>query len=334
MKRAGNLYESIAARENLRLAFCKAARGKHDRQEVIQFREALEDNLAKLQQQLVRQKPDIGHYHFFQVRDPKPRSICAASFPERVLHHAVMNICEPVLDRYAIHDSYACRKGKGSVRALERARWFTRKNNWYLKLDIRRYFDSIDQETVIRLLCRRFKDKPLLHLFEDLLATYHTEPGKGLPIGNLISQHLANFYLGHFDHWIKETLRVRCYLRYMDDFILFAENRLQLRQHLISLRAFLDTQLRLQPKDNVQLNRCRHGVPFLGFRVYPSRLKLGVRSKKRFRVKFRQYEQKFLAGQWTEKELIRHMEPLFGFSFIASSHGFRKHVIQRYGVLS
>ncbi|MBU4263238.1 MAG: hypothetical protein KKC76_15390 [Proteobacteria bacterium] len=91
-----------------------------------------------------------------------------------------MNICEPVLDRYAIHDSYACRKGKGSVRALARARWFSRKNNWYLKLDIRRYFDSIDHGVVIRLLHRRFKDKPLLHLFAQLLATYQTEPGRGM----------------------------------------------------------------------------------------------------------------------------------------------------------
>lgn len=213
MKRAGDLYASITEPDNLQLAFYKAAKGKHDRHEVILFRKALDDNLSLLRRQLIQRCPDVGHYRFFQVRDPKPRRICAASFPERVLHHAIMNICDPVLERYAIHDSYACRKGKGTIRALERARIFSRRNGWYLKLDIRRYFDSVDQKIMLNLLRRKFKDQKLLHLFEQLLDTYQTEPGKGLPIGNLISQHLANFYLGFFDHWIKESLRVRCYLR-------------------------------------------------------------------------------------------------------------------------
>ncbi len=118
MKRAGNLYTSITGYENLRLAFCKASRGKHDRPEVLSFRKNLEINLELMRQQLITEQPDIGHYRFFQVRDPKPRNICAASFPERVLHHAIMNSCEPVLERYAIYDSYACRKGKGTIKAL------------------------------------------------------------------------------------------------------------------------------------------------------------------------------------------------------------------------
>jgi hypothetical protein len=334
MKRVGNLYASIAEPDNLRLAYCKAARGKHARSEVVRFREDLAGNLTLLQQQLVRQKPDIGHYLFFQVLDPKPRNICAASFPERVLHHAVMNICEPVLERYAINDSYACRKGKGCIRALQRAQLFSQKNGWYLKLDIRHYFDSISHEIMTRLLRRRFKDKDLLNLFAQLLATYHIGQGKGVPIGNLVSQHLANFYLGHLDHWVKETLRVRCYLRYMDDFILFADNRVQLTRQLATIRNFLDNQLQLRLKDNVQLNQCRYGIPFLGFRVYPGCIRLGVQSKNRFRVKFRQYERKFFIGQWTEKELVRHIEPMLGFTYTASSQAFRKHVIRRYGVLS
>ena len=201
MKRAGNLYRLIVEPDNLRLAFCKAVKGKHDRLEVIGFRENLEENLQKIRHQLLLHAPDIGHYRFFRIHDPKPRSICAASFPERVLHHAIMNICEPILDSYAICDSYACRKNKGCHKALARARHFARNNNWYLKLDIRKYFDSIDHDVVMRLLSRRFKDRELLLLFEKLLATYHVELDKGLPIGSLISQHLANFYLGLFDHW-------------------------------------------------------------------------------------------------------------------------------------
>jgi len=230
MKRAGNLYGRIAEPLNLKLAFYMAAKGKLDRREIIQFANNLEYNLALLRHQLIYRQPDIGHYRFFRVRDPKPRNICAASFPERVLHHAIMNICESAFERYAVYDSYACRKGKGTIRALERARSFSRKNTWYLKLDIRHYFDSVDHSVLLRLLHRRFKDPQLLYLFAEIIATYHTSPGKGLPIGNLISQHFANYYLGILDHWIKEELRVRCYLRYMDDFILFADTRQKLQQ--------------------------------------------------------------------------------------------------------
>lgn len=118
MKRAGGLYHRICAYENQRLAFWKAARGKRDRREVIAFRKDFDTNIRKLREGLRTRRPDIGRYRFFQVHDPKPRNICAAAFPERVLHHAVMNICEPVLDAYAVYDSYACRKGKGNRQAL------------------------------------------------------------------------------------------------------------------------------------------------------------------------------------------------------------------------
>lgn len=245
-----------------------------------------------------------------------------------------MNICEPVLERYAIFDSYACRKGKGTIRAVNRAESFSRKNRWYLKLDIRHYFDSVDHDVMLNLLHRRFKDQPLLALLQRIIATYHIIPGKGLPIGNLISQHLANYYLGCLDHWIKEELQEQYYLRYMDDFIIFGNSRRHLKQQLAAIRAFLDAHLKLQLKNNIQLNRCGYGVPFLGFRVYPHIVELGSLSKKRFRVKFQKYEQKYLAGIWTETELIRHMEALFGYTFAVSSKSYRNHVIQRYGVLS
>ena len=144
MKRTGNLYALIYEPENLRMAFYKAAKGRQDRAEIIQYRRHLDFNLKSLHEQIVSENLQIGDYHFFRIRDPKPRHICAAAFPERVLHHAIMNVCEPVLDRYAITDSYACQKGKGSIKALHRAQKAMRVTRWYLKLDIRRFFDSID----------------------------------------------------------------------------------------------------------------------------------------------------------------------------------------------
>ena len=334
MKRAGNLYGRIAAYDNLCLAFWKAARGKRQRPDVIAFGNRFQANIRKLQFDLIHRRPEVGCYHFFEIRDPKPRSICAAAFPERVLHHAVMNVCEPVLERYAINDSYACRKGKGNRKALDRARVFARRFEWYLKLDIKKYFDSIDHAILLDLLARRFKDRDLLRLFRTLLDTYQTRPGKGLPIGNLVSQHLANFYLGVFDHWVKEELRVRGYLRYMDDFILFGREKALLKQALRRVADFLKQRLALDLNENVQLNRCAGGIPFLGYRVFPDHIRLAPRSRKRFIRRFKQYESRWLSGEWSESDLARHMEPLVDFTRVARADGFRRRVIARFGVPS
>ncbi len=334
MKRKGNLYHQIATHENLRLAFAKAAKGKRHRAEVIAFCQDFDVNIQKLREQLLSHSPNIGHYRFFQVRDPKHRQICAASFPERVLHHAMMNICEPMMESYSVYDSYACRKNKGSLKALARAREYAWKYGWYLKLDIRKYFDSIDHGILMSLLSRRFKDKELLELFHQIFATYHTQPGKGIPIGNLISQHSANFYLGYFDHWVKEERGIVGYVRYMDDFIVFAHEKARLKTELEQIKYFLEQKLALQLKGNIQLNRCCFGIPFLGFRIYPYDIRLSPKSRQRFIKKFREYEKKYARGRWTEKQLVQHVEPLIGFVRTANSSVFRRNVIQRCWVLS
>ena len=334
MKRAGNLYRRIPDYDNLCLAFWKAARGKHQRPDVVAFKNRFDENIQKLQNDLLARRPDVGDYRFFQVRDPKPRSICAASFPERVLHHAVMNVCEPVLEAHAVFDSYACRKGKGNRKALDRAQRFSRRFPWYLKLDIRKYFDSIDHADLMDGLARKFKDRDLLHLFRTLLETYYTAPGKGMPIGNLISQHLANFYLSGFDHWVKEDLKIRGYLRYMDDFILFGPDKPYLKAALTQVRVYLAEKLALELKDDIQLNRCAHGIPFIGYRVLPSHIRLSPRSKRRFISKFKEYESKWQSGEWSEADLVRHMEPLIDFTRAAHAGDFRRNVISRFGVPS
>lgn len=255
-------------------------------------------------------------------------------FQNVYFHHAVMNICEPCLDRYAIYDSYACRKDKGIRKALARAHGFMKKNTWFLKLDIAKYFDSIDHSVMLELLAMRFKDKRLLDLFEKLLSTYSTEPDRGVPIGNLISQHFANHYLSVFDHWIKEELRIKCYLRYMDDFLMFSNDPCFLKSALKEITSFLDNRLELKLKNDIQLNRCSHGVRFLGYRLVPGKILLSLRSKKRFTRKFRRYEDNYLAGIWDEDNLARHIEPLVDFTRAARADNFRRHVFSRYGALS
>ncbi len=333
MKRAKNLYDRIATQENLREAFRKAAISKRSKKGCIDFEADFQTNIQKLRSQLINETPDIGRYRFFTVRDPKNRKVCEASFPEQVLHHAIMNVCEPVLDSYAIYDSYACRKGKGNRRALQRAGEFARKNGWYLKLDIRKYFDSIDHDVMMALLERRFKDERLLRLFAKILDTYHTTPGKGIPIGNLISQHLANFYLGVLDHWIKNVRRIKAYIRYMDDFVLFAGSAPELQIELNEIRIFLKKGLDLRLKNDIQLNNCYLGLPFLGFRVFPNHIRLSPRSLRRYSEKLREYETYYKEGFWPEKELSRHVMSLNAFTDGGDALQIRRLVIERFGMV-
>jgi len=333
MKRVKNLYQLIPTHENLLEAFRKAAKGKQTNRQVIQFRSDFDANIRILQSQLLNKNPSIGHYHFFVVRDPKVRTICAAAFPERVLHHAIMNVCEPFMDSFAIYDSYACRKGKGNRKALARAQQFAKQYSWFLKLDIRKYFDSINHSIALRLLSRRFKDTDVLMLFQKILDTYHTQAGKGVPIGNLISQHLANFYLGGFDHWLKEVRKIKAYVRYMDDFILFAHDKSVLKTELKEIENYLKNELDLTLKQNIQLNQTYRGIPFLGFRVFPNHIHLLPQSRKRFLKRLREYEWNYCEGIWSEKELVRHMDPMIDFTKISDNTRFRRLIIERFGVL-
>ncbi|KAF0159729.1 MAG: reverse transcriptase family protein [Syntrophaceae bacterium] len=335
MKSVGDLYRQMADRDNIRLAFLKAARGKQARCDVIDFRANFDENIEILYSQMEERNPDIGHYRYFQVFDPKKRLICAASFPERVLHHAMMSVCEPVLESYAIADSYACRKGKGGQKAVLRAKEFAGRFDWFLKLDIRKYFDSIDHGILLAALARRFREKDILLLFEKIMASYQIEAGKGLPIGNLVSQHLANFYLSVFDHWIKEERKVRGYVRYMDDFLIFGHDRDQLMdEELPAIKDFTQSRLSLTVKPDIQMNRCAGGIPFLGYRVFPQKILLTPHSKRRFVNKFRCYEGRWQKGEWSVDEHIRHMEPLIEFTRFADCVGFRNNVVSRFGVLS
>lgn len=331
MKRTGNLYYKIAEPDNLRLAFCKAVKGKQDRLEVMRFRVHFESNIMALRREILEKKLKVGDYRFFYVHDPKKRLICAACFRERVLHHAIMNVCEQTLDAYAVFDSYACRKGKGGRKAIERAKGFSGRFPWYLKLDIAKYFNSIGHEILMRHLERRFKDRELLDLFQRILNTYATQPGKGVPIGNLISQHMANFYLGCFDHWIKEVKSIRGYVRYMDDFVVWGSKKEALKEELDRIRQWLNENLCLTLNPKIQLNRSSRGMPFLGCRIYPGAIRLATSSRKRFIRKFRNYEKAFLKGEWNEETLSRHMTALVEFTRGAESAGFRTNVISRFG---
>ncbi|MCP4267732.1 MAG: reverse transcriptase [Candidatus Brocadiaceae bacterium] len=334
MKRAANLFEDIADLENLYFAYFKARKGKSGRAEVMRFRDNLHCELLSLRDDLMSGAITIGNYHYFEVRDPKQRQICAASFRERVLHHAIINVCGPYFEKFLIYDTYACIKGKGSQKAVERAQIFSRRNKFFLKLDIAKYFHSIDHTVLIRLIESMFKDEDLLHLFYEIVVSFEVAPGKGIPIGNLTSQYFANYYLGYLDHFIKEQLCIKYYVRYMDDFTVWSDDKKELKDALGKIKLFLTEKLLLDIKEPMQLNYSNRGVEFLGYRVFPDKIRLAKRSKRRFVKKFRDYECLYLSGKWSEDELVRHMLPLVAFTEHADAKAFRKNVIERYGVVS
>ncbi|MGH7494793.1 MAG: reverse transcriptase domain-containing protein, partial [bacterium] len=176
-------------------AFWRAARKKQDRVEVQRFARHLDEQLDRLARQIRNETLTLGHFNHFRIHDPKPREISAPGFRERVLHHALIHHLGPILDRAAVYDSYACRKGKGPVRAVLRAQQHLRRFSWYVQIDIRRYFDSIDHEILKGLVRRKLKDRGVLALCDRIIDSYHTTPGCGLPIGALTSQYFANLYL-------------------------------------------------------------------------------------------------------------------------------------------
>ncbi|MCI5210481.1 MAG: RNA-directed DNA polymerase, partial [Candidatus Electrothrix sp. ATG2] len=272
-----------------------------------------------------------GEYSTFQVRDPKPRQICAAPFHDRVVFHAVCNVLEPLFERRLIFDSWACRRGKGSHAAIKRAQYFSRRHEYFLQGDVHKYFDSIDHASLKILLRRIIKDKRLLALLDRIInhAPPGLPPGKGLPIGNLTSQHFANLYLGELDHFIKEVLHVRGYVRYMDDILLFADNKPTLHNAFAELKQFLAARLQLALKnENVIPTPVSEGIPFLGFRIFPAMIRLDRRTLRRFRRRFRHHEQEYLQGDLDADQLNSSVTAMFAHIDHGDTFRLRRKIIQ------
>ena len=255
----------------------------------------------------------FGRYHFFTVFDPKQRTICAASFPERVAFHAMMRICHPVFDNYQTPDSFASRKGLGQYAAIGRAQQLVRHFTWYAKLDVCKYFDSIDHGVMLAQLARLFKDRQLLLYFRDLLLSYETTPGCGLPIGNLTSQYFANHYLAVADHHARQQLHVAAMVRYMDDILLFCNDEERLMQQVHQYNIYARETLHLQMHPPV-VNRSAAGVPFLGYVVMLHHLRLNGRSQRRLRHKMGHLNYCLQEGFIDDATYARHATCLLAFA--------------------
>jgi RNA-directed DNA polymerase len=296
-----------------------ALRGHRNRPDAARFFYRLEENLLALRDEVLHGTFAPGSYYQFTIFEPKERVISAAPFRERVLHHALCQIFEPCLERISYEHSYACRKGKGLHLALRNAQRASRRWPFYLKLDVQKYFNTVDHDLLLASLRGRFLDGDFCDLFERIVR--HQVPGlplgKGLPIGNLTSQHLANFNLTPLDHFIRCELKLR-HFRYMDDFLIFGSNRSELRQAEEAIASFLMTHCKQVFKESARrLGPTMAGFTFLGFRVFPHHLKMKAENLKRFRRKMRAREAAFERGRLDEvsfalslRGLLNYAQPL------------------------
>lgn len=303
----------IADMENLRLAYWKAKRGKCAQREVLAFSvPSLDANLLQLREQMLNGTIEVESYRFFKIFDPKERQICAAPFPQRVLHHAIMTVCHDDFERRQIFDSYASRKGKGTYAALERAWAFQKKCRYCMKLDVRKFFDSIDHSVLQDQLKRMYKDEALLHLLSRIIDGYHSSSGRGLPIGNLISQYLANHYLSVLDHYAKEVLGVKAYVRYMDDIMVWDNDWAHLKGLGVRLRDFLQDQLHLSLKV-MQLRPTCQFTTFLGYRLSSCSMLLSQRSAMRYKRHIKELYHEYDTGQIDQRLMQQRLLPILSF---------------------
>ncbi len=292
-----NLYREICSFENLYRAYLKARKGKRNRQSVLRFTYGLEKNLFEIKEELESQSYKPGKYRAFFVNDPKKRLIKAAPFKDRVAHHALCNVIEPVFDKAFIYDSYACRRGKGTHAAVDRLQKFIRAMNggskrriYALKCDITKYFPSVDHETLVAVIGKKVKDKKTLWLIELIIqssADREAPRKSGIPIGNLTSQLFANIYLNELDCFVKHYLGVRRYVRYVDDFIILHESKQKLHGIQRKITEFLKSlHLELHPK-KARVFPVELGVDFLGYVVFCSHRRLRKANVKKFTRKLK-----------------------------------------------
>lgn len=311
-----HLYSQVCDIDNLYLAYRQARRGKRGRVPAASFEFNLEENILQLRDELLARTYTPGAYVSFTIHEPKRRLISAAPFRDRVVHHAVCNVIEPIFERRFIADSYANRVGKGTHKALDRCQEFARRLPYVLQCDVRQFFPSVDHAILRGVIARPIQDEDVLWLVDQILASgqgildaqyeMHWFSGddllaaarpRGLPIGNLTSQFWANVYLNELDQQVKRQLKCRHYVRYADDMLFFAADKPTLhvwRRAVID--ALADLRLVLH-EEQAQVYPVTNGIPFLGFRIFPTHRRLKRAKGISFQRRFKTLRQQYAAGE-------------------------------------
>lgn len=313
-----NLFEKIISLENLFLAWEEFRKGKQYKKDVMAFEYNLEQNIFELHQELQTKTYRHGPYTDFFIQDPKQRHIHKALVRDRIVHHAVFSALNPLFEPTFIFDSFACRKRKGTHKAINRLRQFLQKVSksntkdcFILKCDIRKFFHSVGHTILIRLIAKRVRDKEAVWLIREIVDSFPN----GIPIGNLTSQLFANVYLNELDQFMKHALKIPCYIRYNDDFAMVSNSRNELENWLPHIQQFLSQELRLTlHPQKIFLKTYHQGIDFLGYVQFPHHRILRTKTKRRILKK--------ISGEAKEQSLHSYL----GVLSHANSHKFSEDI--------
>ncbi|MFH1650171.1 MAG: reverse transcriptase domain-containing protein [Candidatus Woesearchaeota archaeon] len=305
---------------------------------MIEFEEKLDENLRILRQELTTRTYRPNPLITFIIRDPKTRKISKSDFRDRIIHHAICNIIEPIFDKTFIHDSYANRKGKGTLAAIKRFDSFKRKvskNNkpcYFLKADIKHYFDTVDHNILINILNERIRDEDTIQLITIVLRNHKTKtPGKGMPLGNLTSQFFANVYLNELDQYIKHILKAKSYLRYVDDFLIVHHSRRALCKYKTAITLFLQQRLGLDlHPDKSRILGLEHGADFLGFRVFYHHKLVRMKNLKKHERTFKLLKQDYANGLVERGKITEKLEGWLAFVNHANTFKYQKALLRSF----
>lgn len=328
MKTHKNLFENVHDFRNLNNAYMKARRGKSDRPEVAKFTYYLEQELFNIQKQLTEGNFKTGKYRNFTIFEPKKREISALPFRDRVVHHAICNIIEPIFERTFIYDSFACREKKGTHAGVKRLQKFIIKNQncYVLKADISKYFKTVNKDILKELLRRKIADKQVLNLLDNIVESSEN----GIPIGNLTSQLFANIYLSQIDYYVKFELRIKYYVRYMDDFIIidYSKKNLSVIKDKIIQRLSLLKLSISQRKTNIF--PASDSVDFLGYKIFHNHLLVRKNTVKiflgRVKKKIKAYNYDIISFE----KLSESFSSWYAYMNFADTHLLKKSLKERY----
>lgn len=327
-------YEDIIGIDNIFQAWDEFIKGKRKKKDVQEFNLRLEDNLFELQKRLQNKAYRHGSYQDFYVQDPKRRHIHKANVEDRIVHHLLYKYLYSIFDKTFIYDSYSCRLGKGTHRAVKRLEKFTRKVSknytrscWALKLDIKKFFASVDHNILLSLLEKRIQDKDILKLLENVITSYNSEDkiDSGIPLGNLTSQIFANIYLNELDQFVKQKLKIKHYIRYADDFIILDSNKDSTALYIDISGKFLREELNLElHPQKIVIRNLKWGIDFLGYIVLPHYILPRTKTNQRVFIKVKKRLKQYEIEKISHLSLNQTVQSYLGYFKHASSYKLTK----------
>lgn len=321
MRRHGDLYDKITSMDNLQLAFKNASKGKNWQRAVQEFKADSEGRLTAIRKMLVNDTYRPSPYRLKQIYIPKTRDIYIAPFyPDRVIHHALMNVIEPIWDKLFIEDSYACRKGRGLHGGSSRTMEFVRRNQYCLKCDIKKFYPSMNHDILFEIVERKIKCKRTLNLIHMII--YSIPGGQNVPIGNYTSQWFGNLYLNELDQRMKHLHHIKDYVRYCDDFLLFHKDKRVLRSVAGDIKSYVENTLKMR-LSQCELFPVSHGVDFLGYRHFPGYVLLRKSTATRMRRRLKVLPRLFAAGRITLEQFRSSVASMMGWIKWANTRNFK-----------